>query len=86
MTRHFFPVVLNSLRLGGPCSLPVGTSGSSSTLRMVTLFWSCKQLGGAEPFLFLPEVTSFHPSPFPEFSLTLMVGLDTACFYSTDGV
>lgn len=86
LTHHFFLLVLHSLGLGGPGSLLIGTSGFSLTLRTVTLFCNCKQLREAGLFLFIPVVSSFHPPPFPEFSLALMVGVDTDLFCSTDGV
>lgn len=52
--------------------------GSSSVLRAINLFCSCKFLGEAGTFLLVLEVFYFHPSPFPEVLVTLIVGVDIA--------
>lgn len=59
--------------------------GSPSTLRVVNLLYSCKSSGGAETLFVAPGIIRVHPSPSLEVSLTLIVGLDTACFPTADG-
>lgn len=54
-------------------------------LTVVNLFCNYKPLGGVGTFLLVPEVTHFHPSPSPVVSLTLMVGVDAACFSVAGG-
>lgn len=84
-THHFLLVALYGLQLGERGPLAVGISGSSSILRAVNLFCSCKFLGGAGVFLLVLEVIDFHPSPSPEVLLTLTVGVDTTYFSIAGG-
>lgn len=79
-THHFFQVVLHGLGSGGPNPLLEGISGSSSALRVVNVFCSCKPLHGAGVSLLVPEVTNFRPSHSPAAALTLILGVDTAYF------
>lgn len=52
----------------------------------MNLFYSCEPSGGAEVLLLVPGVIRDHPSLSPEVSLlTLIMGLETACFSNVDG-
>lgn len=62
----------------------IGTSGSSSTPKAVNLFCSCKPLGRAGAFLFVPEVTNFILYIPPKFAL--MLEMDIACTSIAAGV
>lgn len=74
MTHHFFQVVLYGLALSESHSFLVDISGFSSALWDVNLLCIFKPLEGIGALLFVPEVTSFHPSLSLDVALTMIVG------------
>lgn len=82
-THHSFQVVLHCLHQVD--QILESISGFSSALRMINILCSCKPLGGAGAFLWLPEVSSFHPFWSPAVAFILILGVDTACFSSAVG-
>lgn len=89
ITCYFHLVPLCGSESVSPCALLKSISSSnssSSALRAMNLFHSCKSSGGTGALLLVPEVTSFQPLSSPEFPLTILLGTDSACVCTAVGV